>query len=911
MLVKKNWIVLTLSVFAAACLMLCGVFGGEAKTAHAATNTDGYWTTGQTTDLIPVITSGSLAGQGWGAWDWNQVNANGYYENSTYGFGIRAQDTSDDLGTKSFTGGVYYTINLSDADKVKANLGQLTLYASSINWFQASSHHYISIRAEYYNSSDTLLSTAKSTYDQYYSSQRDYTLELFQNKVPAGTEYIYVWFSNWGSLSGRPLIGKPTCYLYDSTAPSVTGASLEQVSTVDPDNGIVIAGDTIKYYVEFNEKVSISSAGTATINVGANSQTSTAAEVVTENGKSKVGYLFQLGDFAASGKVSFQSVSGLIVLDEANNSYTYNGLPSADTLQYYKKMTVGKSLSHVTMTGSSSAVYGTDYTAKLTAATGYYLPDSITVTVDGAALSASSYTYLPSDGSLRINGKAIKGDIVVTASGVPVPYTVVYHANQPAGSSGAISGSMVNSSFTYDVESALRKNVYALAGWTFKGWATSADGSVLYEDGASVKNLTAENRGTVDLYAVWEANTFTVVYFANRPTDASGTPEGSTADSGHTYDTAAPLTENGFSLTGWTFKGWATSADGAVAYADCASVKNLTATDGGTVNLYAKWEANPYTVMLDSMGGTALGYVIATYDREMPAITVPDKQGYIFNGYYSMTDGGEVFYYDGEGVSVRKYDIDGSLTLYAKWTAIHYTIQFYSGGSYLTEQKDVEYGTMLLPSAESLSLTRENYIFLGWNIYQEQNWAMFYADTVYNTGIAYTDGSVVVLYAAWQEKPIYTLYYDANGGSGAPSARDVHEDESIALDATVPLLQNYTFLGWATAPDATEAVYAPAMRLRWAIRSLPSMPYGSLIRCFPMMRTAAILRQPSLRRTWRRALPSRLLRPVPIASDMLLRAGRLHPAQRKRNIDTEISSSCRRRIPSYMPYGQPIIIPLP
>ena len=64
-----------------------------------------------------------------------------------------------------------------------------------------------------------------------------------------------------------------------------------------------------------------------------------------------------------------------------------------------------------------------------------------------------------------------------------------------------------------------------------------------------------------------------------------------------TYDEAAKaLTANAFTRTGYTFAGWATSAEGAVIYADQAEVQNLTATANGIFDLYAKWTENVATL---------------------------------------------------------------------------------------------------------------------------------------------------------------------------------------------------------------------------------------------------------------------------------------------------------------------------
>ncbi len=119
---------------------------------NAETNTAGHWIeTNATGNLIPTLAGDSLVSQGWCTSNSNQTNPNGFWEDGV--FKNRANSTEDDLGNKEYQGGVYYTIDLSDADRVKADLGQLTLTASSTNWFQASAHHYISVRAEFYNAS--------------------------------------------------------------------------------------------------------------------------------------------------------------------------------------------------------------------------------------------------------------------------------------------------------------------------------------------------------------------------------------------------------------------------------------------------------------------------------------------------------------------------------------------------------------------------------------------------------------------------------------------------------------------------------------------------------------------------------------------------------------------------------------
>ncbi len=71
---------------------------------------------------------------------------------------------------------------------------------------------------------------------------------------------------------------------------------------------------------------------------------------------------------------------------------------------------------------------------------------------------------------------------------------------------------------------------------------------------------------------------------------------GTMASSTHVYNVGKKLTANAFKKTGYLFAGWATSATGSVVYANGATVKNLSSTNGAVVNLYAKWKANPDVV---------------------------------------------------------------------------------------------------------------------------------------------------------------------------------------------------------------------------------------------------------------------------------------------------------------------------
>ncbi len=349
-------------------------------------------------------------------------------------------------------------------------------------------------------------------------------------------------------------------------------------------------------------------------------------------------------------------------------------------------------------------------------------------------------------------------------------------------------------------------------GYTFGGYYTAKNGGgtqYYTSSGASARNWNITANTT--LYAKWTANSYTIIYNSNKPRGASSEITGLTASSTHTYDVAGTLTANGYSLVGRTFKGWSTSANGSVLYGDEDTVKNLTSTANGTYNLYAVWQANKYTVTFGTAGGSNVSPVEATFDSGLPTVGLPVRAGYVFGGFYTAKNGGGTQYYKADGTAeMDKYTVDGNLTLFAKWTPVSYTIAFYDGDTFIKKTENVVYGAEItLPSAKALGLTRKNYNFVGWNLYSDQTWAMYKADTVYTGGFAEENGKTVILRAAWEEKNVYPIYFDANGGMGAPATALAHEDETVLLGAGVPVRQNHTFVGWATDASAERAEYLP------------------------------------------------------------------------------------------------------
>ena len=120
-----------------------------------------------------------------------------------------------------------------------------------------------------------------------------------------------------------------------------------------------------------------------------------------------------------------------------------------------------------------------------------------------------------------------------------------------------------------------------------------------------------------------------------------------------------------FTRTGYEFKDWCATADGTGTTCEAGSkVKDLTAENGATVTLYAKWVlAGNWSISYELNGGTNDESNPAEYNIES-AVTLadPTRSFYEFAGWYDNTEfSGEKL--TGWNVGAKTSDIK----LYAKW----------------------------------------------------------------------------------------------------------------------------------------------------------------------------------------------------------------------------------------------------
>ena len=245
------------------------------------------------------------------------------------------------------------------------------------------------------------------------------------------------------------------------------------------------------------------------------------------------------------------------------------------------------------------------------------------------------------------------------------------------------------------------------------------------------------------------------------------------------YDAYATLTRDGSDFTRTNAIGW---------YGSSGATYQSTAT---------MTYGAPHSVNYNANGGSGAPSTQTKYYNQTLTLstTKPTKTGYTFKGWGTSSTATTVAYAAG-----ASYTKNAKLNLYAIWTANTYKITYNAnGGSGAPSAQTKTYGTNLTLS--TTKPTRTGYTFLGWSTSSTATTA------TYAAGGTYTTNAAVTLYAVW-EINTYTVTFNANGGSGAPSAQTKTYGVTLTLSSTVPTRANYAFKGWATSSTATTATYA-------------------------------------------------------------------------------------------------------
>jgi uncharacterized repeat protein (TIGR02543 family) len=496
-------------------------------------------------------------------------------------------------------------------------------------------------------------------------------------------------------------------------------------------------------------------------------------------------------------------------------TYNYNGATGGNTTTSSSYTSGGTAITLPTPTKTGYTFGGWYSDAGLTiAVTGTQTPNSsytlyakwdagtytLTYTYNGATGGAgtttSSYTTggtaitlpTPTKTGYTFGGWYAENTFVTAVTGAQTPsasatlyakwtagtYTLTYTYNGATGGAGTASSSYTTGG------SAITLPTPSKTGYTFGGW---------YAESTFVTAISGTQTPAADatLYAKWNNGTYTLTYNYNSATGGNGTVSDSFTTGGTAITLPAPT------RTGYNFAGW---------FAENTFVTAVTGAQSPTASatLYAKWTAGTYTLTYTYNGATGgNGSSTASYTTGGSTITLPTptKTGYTFAGWFAES----TFATSVTGAQSPSADA----TIYAKWTAINYTLTYNSNsatsGSVPVDATNYNIGSNASVAANSGNLVRTGYTFAGWTLNAGGT------GTVYNSGDALLFGAAAqVLYAKWTANT-YAITYNTNGATGTQAnASDSYTTGSTAvtLSAVGTMAKTgYTFAGWATTANGT------------------------------------------------------------------------------------------------------------
>ncbi|MFR4212411.1 MAG: InlB B-repeat-containing protein [Bifidobacterium catenulatum] len=241
----------------------------------------------------------------------------------------------------------------------------------------------------------------------------------------------------------------------------------------------------------------------------------------------------------------------------------------------------------------------------------------------------------------------------------------------PNGGIGSMSPQTVTTDGSYQI---FRSTKFTRVHYNLESWNTKADGSGKRYNayGDWLENSDVPSNGKITLYAQWEHATYTVTFYPNLPNDSG---IGIVNSQNIKYDEYEKLAGNTCMDPGYTFTGWNTEKDGSgTSYSDEQQVKNIYDKYGYSITLYAQWRANKYTVQFNANGGTGtMPSQTLTYDKNerLNRSTFKAPAGKMITGWNTKADGtGTGYDYQ---APVKNLLTDGSMTLYACYSPIHYS----------------------------------------------------------------------------------------------------------------------------------------------------------------------------------------------------------------------------------------------
>ena len=413
--------------------------------------------------------------------------------------------------------------------------------------------------------------------------------------------------------------------------------------------------------------------------------------------------------------------------------------------------------------------------------------DSLSIATDGeATLPQNAFTragYTFAGWSTTPNGSAIYADQSQYTMGPSSSYTLyaVWQANinELVFDSNGGEGEMYAQKVSTDNTVTLNENTFIRTGYTFAGWTTSPNGSVIYADQSQ---YTMGTEAQYTLYAVWEPTVYSIEYILNGGA-AECNPEAYTIEDDS-------FTLNNPVRAGYTFAGWKDSDEG-------EPTLNITIPCGsvGDRIYIAVWTPNENRLIFHAHDGSEITgeQIIHTDETAALKLNTFSRNGYAFAGW-AEEENGDIVYTDGADYTMGA---QSEYHLYAVWEVVNYSISYDLNGG--TAEDNPDYYTIESQSFTLNAPVRAGYTFACWT----------------GTDIGEATQTVTIIQGSFGDREyaaIWTanrnsLIFDPNGGEGEMPEQVISTDSSAPLTANMFTRAGFSFVGWTTTPEG-DVMYA-------------------------------------------------------------------------------------------------------
>ncbi|MCR5564630.1 MAG: InlB B-repeat-containing protein, partial [Gammaproteobacteria bacterium] len=318
-------------------------------------------------------------------------------------------------------------------------------------------------------------------------------------------------------------------------------------------------------------------------------------------------------------------------------------------------------------------------------------------------------------------------------------------------------------------------------GFKFVGW---------YKEAELTNKFNFENteiNNDITLYAKWNA-IYTVTYHTNGGSEIEPTK----VEVGKKFNLPENPTRDGY-----RFDGWYKDADLSQAFVNTGDITS-------NLDLYAKWTGNAYTVIFNANGGRGnMAQQSLVYGTESQlSKSIFTRVGYEFKGW-ALSATGEKELNDEQLVSTLAKT--GSVTLYAVWEKVEYTLVFLPN---YAEQKNTPetIDDVKIKIDGSVDLTR---VLADLDHYTFSKWTLDTTDSTKDYAVGSTfiltediisayanENKQVKLFGLWNPKKYSVEFVGGEGATGSMTAQEFTYGVSTELTHNAFEKEGFFFVGW-------------------------------------------------------------------------------------------------------------------